>query len=100
MFQVSQVGDEAGAEHFINGLHNDAEVGRVVYCTSGKLWCGVVCWAEVGNCANAVQKNWMKRSRNCGTMTAISSAGYVLSILDSLLKKFIESPVLIRMRYQ
>lgn len=38
---MSQVGDEAGAEHFINGLHNDPEVGRVVYCTSGKLWwCG------------------------------------------------------------
>lgn len=35
VFQVSQVGDEAGAEHFINGLHNDPEVGRVVYCTSG-----------------------------------------------------------------
>lgn len=36
VFQVSQVGDEADAEAFIMGLHKDPEVGRMVYCTSGK----------------------------------------------------------------
>lgn len=36
VFQVSQVGNAPEAEQFIGVLHNDPEVGHMVYCTTGK----------------------------------------------------------------
>lgn len=37
VFQIGQVGEASGAEAFIQGLHNDPEVGHMVHCTSGKF---------------------------------------------------------------